>query len=115
MKLKEITFEESYLDEKPKGNYWRGITVKINNVRMLQIELYNGDLCVSLGFGIIPYIICPSFNERIDLGDYEDTEPGKYGDPQYGGMTFKLEDKDRAKARAVEIIERYFAIFTEEL
>lgn len=113
MKLKEITFKEQYLDEKPEGNYWRGISVKINEVKMLEIELYNGDLRITLGSGIIPHYLYPSFHENIPMGDYKNTEPGKYGDPQYGGMTFKIEDKERAKARAVEIIEKYFAVFTK--
>ena len=113
MKLREITFEEHHLDEKPEGNYWRGIMVKLGGITMLQIELYEGNLCITLGAGVIPHHLYQSFHVNIPMGDYEETEPGKYDDPTYGGMTFKMEDKDRAKARAVEIINKYFAVFTE--
>ena len=39
LKLGEIKFDEIYLDEKPKDNYWRGIIATINNITLLRIPL----------------------------------------------------------------------------
>lgn len=120
MKLKEITFEENYLYEKPDGNYWRGINVRMGGVAMLRIELYQGDLCITCGNGTIPYQLYYMDDEtgleRIDFHDYDVTEGSEnyYDDDKYGGLRFKLEDKEKAKERAVEIIQRYFAVFIEQ-
>lgn len=38
MKLGKLVFKESYIDEKPTENYWRGISASINGIRIFDIH-----------------------------------------------------------------------------
>jgi len=40
MKIADLKFTEQYLYEKPKENYWRGITVSIKGIIICDIEMY---------------------------------------------------------------------------
>jgi hypothetical protein len=116
LKLGEIKFDEIYLDEKPKDNYWRGIIATINNITVLRIPLeenYCGSrhdiLYVSPDGGLIPYYIVPRGGlDSIKIGEeIENEDP----DSPFNNNTFKIEDKELAKKRAVEIIHEYFSLF----
>lgn len=118
MNLGEITFDESYIYEKPKRNYWRGISVQLNGIDMLQIayqENFGWDHIKTLsvtpsGSGVIPGHLFIK-GETVMLFDYKDQENPN---SELGGTRFKLEDKEKAKARAIEIIQKYFKLFQEQ-
>jgi hypothetical protein len=108
-----IEFQEQYIHEKPKENYWRGITATVNGIRILDIwldERNSGDiLYISLDSGLIPNRISRRGQESIELLREYDGQINP--DTGLGGCCFLVEDKELVKARAMEIINRYFSLF----
>lgn len=93
--LKEITFKEQYIDEKPKYNYWRGIGVNIGELRLLDIVYEEGYSSGEFYIvsRLIPKIVYTS-SDNIVLSE-----------------TKRFKTKEEAMDEAKKCVENYFNLF----
>lgn len=94
--LSNITFEESYIDEKPKGNYWRGIKVKLNGMYLLDIHFDGKDTGFYITYKTIPTEILVD-GEFVKLCN-----------------TSYIRDKEKVKEEALNCIINYFKLFQKQ-
>lgn len=113
MELKNVEFIEQYIHEEPENeNSWRGINVLVNGVRLIDISLiednFIGDHFVIELTKIPPVIFKFKKSKKVEIINDQPTD-----DWGFGNTKFRLEDKEKAKERAVDLINRYFSLFVK--
>jgi len=118
MELRDIKFVEQYLYEVPKENYYRGISLYIDDILIISLDLEFNTYPVTPselkdnGFwlrkdravlyvsnnGIIPRFIQKGL-ENIDLLEHK---------------SYLLENKEEAKDELINIIKKYISIFIKD-
>ena len=111
MELKNVEFIEQYINEEPENeNYWRGINVLVNGIRLIDITLIEDNyLGVYLVIELtnIPYTIF-KFREVEKIETVVNEPEDELG---FGNTKFRLKDIDKAKEKSIKILENYFSIF----
>lgn len=113
MKLKELTFQEQYLYEKPTDNYWRGISVRLGDERICSIEYYEDTHPIS--------------EEEENDRDWWIRFPRKtltivfngilsrdFDELKTDNIRFLLKDKELAKREVELILEQYLNFFIKK-
>ena len=114
MKAKTLTFEEHYLDEKPKTNYWRGINAYAGEVQIFSIPLQVNDNEWHLGgkdYFFIENKFFPSLFYDRKLEQIQMKSYFNYDDDNYGRKLFT--DKEKVKECAQKAFEEFLGLLTE--
>ena len=119
MEIKSVDFIEQYLYEKPKDNYFRGISVNINGVRLLSLNLEHdrepitNDEIMDTDLFLLEKRYSLSFN-------FDGAIPSQLTGNKAENDIFFLEHKrfllsdiEGAKKETVEIIRRYIQFFVK--